>query len=242
MPVIPPQASGSPIPVGAASCSGRPPVACWSAWGGGNPRARLAVPAGLTHLKGTDFALTIGELPVRITDRERLAVAVNGSLPAPVLHWQEGDTVTAARDESAEGDRRRSTGTASSLPTGMDGVPGLSFPGIAPGETFTYQFPVRQSGTYWYHSHSGFQEQLGLYGALVIHPREPEPVAVDRDYVVLLSDWTDENPARVLAKLKKQSDYYNFNQPTLGDLVPGCPARGPERGCCPSGPCGARCA
>ena len=105
------------------------------------------------------------------------------------------------------------------VPTGMDGVPGLSFPGIAPGETFTYRFPVRQSGTYWYHSHSGLQEQAGLYGALVIHPREPEPSTADRDYVVLLSDWTDENPARVLAKLKKQSDYYNFNQPTLGDLV-----------------------
>lgn len=171
---------------------------------------------GLTHLRGTDFALTVGQLAVQITDRERLAVAVNGSLPAPVLHWQEGDTVTLRVTNQL----RESTSIhwhGILLPTGMDGVPGLSFPGIAPGETFTYQFPVRQSGTYWYHSHSGFQEQLGLYGALVIHPREPE--AVDRDYVVLLSDWTDENPARVLAKLKKQSDYYNFNQPTLGDLV-----------------------
>ena len=171
----------------------------------------------LTHLKGTDFALTIGPLPVQITDRKRVAVAVNGSLPAPVLHWQEGDTVTLrVTNQLTESTSIHWHGIL--LPTDMDGVPGLSFPGIAPGETFTYRFPVRQSGTYWYHSHSGFQEQLGHYGALVIHPREPDPVTADRDYVVLLSDWTDENPARVLAKLKKQSDYYNFNQPTLGDL------------------------
>lgn len=171
----------------------------------------------LTHLKGTDFALTIGPLPVQITDRKRVAVAVNGSLPAPVLHWQEGDTVTLrVTNQLTESTSIHWHGIL--LPTGMDGVPGLSFPGIAPGETFTYRFPVRQSGTYWYHSHSGFQEQLGHYGALVIQPREPDPVTADRDYVVLLSDWTDENPARVLAKLKKQSDYYNFNQPTLGDL------------------------
>ena len=171
----------------------------------------------LTHLKGSDFALTIGQLPVRITDRQRVAVAVNGSLPAPVLHWQEGETVTLrVTNQLTEPTSIHWHGIL--LPTDMDGVPGLSFPGIAPGETFTYRFPVRQSGTYWYHSHSGFQEQLGLYGGLVIHPREPDPVTADRDYVVLLSDWTDENPARVLAKLKKQSDYYNFNQPTLGDL------------------------
>ncbi len=171
----------------------------------------------LTHLKGTDFALTIGPLPVQITDRKRVAVAVNGSLPAPVLHWQEGDTVTLrVTNQLTESTSIHWHGIL--LPTDMDGVPGLSFPGIAPGETFTYRFPVRQSGTYWYHSHSGFQEQLGHYGALVIHPRAPDPVTADRDYVVLLSDWTDEIPARVLAKLKKQSDYYNFNQPTLGDL------------------------
>lgn len=173
---------------------------------------------GLTHLSGTDFSLSIGEFPVRITDRERLAVGINGSLPAPVLHWQEGDTVTLrVTNQLSEATSIHWHGII--LPTGMDGVPGLSFPGIAPGETFTYQFPVNQSGTYWYHSHSGFQEQLGLYGPLVIHPRDPEPVSFDRDYVVMLSDWTDEDPDRVFAKLKKQSDYYNFNQPTVGDLV-----------------------
>jgi CopA family copper-resistance protein len=100
----------------------------------------------------------------------------------------------------------------------MDGVPGLSFPGIAPGETFSYRFPVKQNGTYWYHSHSGMQEQLGLYGALVIEPREAESVVADRDHVVILSDWTDENPYRVFSNLKKQPDYYNFHQRTVADF------------------------
>ena len=101
----------------------------------------------------------------------------------------------------------------------MDGVPGLSFNGVRPGETHTYRFTVRQSGTYWYHSHTGFQEQRGLYGALIVEPREPEPFGYDRDHVVMLSDWTDENPDRVFAKLKKQAHYYNFNRRTLGDFV-----------------------
>ena len=100
----------------------------------------------------------------------------------------------------------------------MDGVPGLSFHGIRPGETYTYKFTVTQAGTYWYHSHSGFQEQRGVYGPLVIEPREPDPIASDREHVILLSDWTDEDPERVFAKLKKQSDYYNFNKRTLGDF------------------------
>jgi FtsP/CotA-like multicopper oxidase with cupredoxin domain len=100
----------------------------------------------------------------------------------------------------------------------MDGVPGISFDGIKPGETFIYQFDVRQNGTFWYHSHSRFQEQTGMYGAIVIEPRRPDPFAYDRDYVVLLSDWSDEKPERIYAKLKKQSDYYNFRERTAGDL------------------------
>jgi CopA family copper-resistance protein len=105
------------------------------------------------------------------------------------------------------------------LPANMDGVPGLSFHGIHPGETYTYKFAVRQGGTYWYHSHSGFQEQLGLYGPLVIDPREPEPFQFDREHVVMLADWTDENPKRVFGKLKKQSDYYNRDRRNLGDFL-----------------------
>ena len=104
------------------------------------------------------------------------------------------------------------------LPTDMDGVPGLSFDGIKPGETFEYQFKVGQSGTYWYHSHSGFQEQTGMYGAIVIDPLEPDPVSCDREHVVLLSDWSDEAPEDIYANLKKMSDYYNFRERTAGDL------------------------
>jgi FtsP/CotA-like multicopper oxidase with cupredoxin domain len=97
----------------------------------------------------------------------------------------------------------------------MDGVPGLSFAGIRPGASFEARFPVRQSGTYWYHSHSGLQEQVGAYGPLILHPREPDPFAYERDYVVLLSDWTFEDPHRVLARLKKMSGYYDYQKRTL---------------------------
>jgi CopA family copper-resistance protein len=108
----------------------------------------------------------------------------------------------------------------------VDGVPGLSFRGIAPGETYQYRFHVRQSGTYWYHSHSGFQEQRGLYGPLIVEPLTPEPFSYEREHVVMLSDWTDENPARVFAKLKKMSHYYNFRQRTLVDLFRDLSERG----------------
>ncbi|MEQ1802345.1 MAG: copper resistance system multicopper oxidase [Gammaproteobacteria bacterium] len=187
-------------PLGAASQAGMPAV---------------TLPA---VLEGTDFDLRIGQAPVNITGRERQAIAVNGSLPAPVLRWREGDTVTLrVTNTLAETTSIHWHGIL--VPSAMDGVPGLSFPGIAPGETFTYRFPVRQSGTYWYHSHSGMQEQLGLYGALLIEPREPEPFTAGREHVVVLSDWTDENPHRVLANLKRQPDYYNFRQRTVADFV-----------------------
>jgi CopA family copper-resistance protein len=105
------------------------------------------------------------------------------------------------------------------VPASMDGVPGLSYAGIAPGKTFVYRFPVPQNGTYWYHSHSGFQEQIGLIGALVVEPRDQDPVAYDRDYVVLLSDWSDTAPKTLYSNLKKQSDYYNFHKRTAGTFV-----------------------
>ncbi|KCB31238.1 copper resistance protein A, partial [Bordetella hinzii CA90 BAL1384] len=166
---------------------------------------------------GTEFHLDIGETPVNFTGRPRIATTVNGSVPAPVLHWREGDEVTLhVRNRLAESTSIHWHGIL--LPTGMDGVPGLSFPGIAPGETFTYRFRLRQSGTYWYHSHSGFQEQTGLYGAIVVQPRRRDPVASERDYTVLLSDWTDEDPMQVFHKLKAMPDYYNNIQPSLQSL------------------------
>lgn len=169
-------------------------------------------------LTGNEFDLFIGETPVNITGAARTAMTINGSLPGPILRWREGDTVTLrVRNRLKEDTSIHWHGII--LPANMDGVPGLSFHGIAPDGMYEYKFKVNQNGTYWYHSHSGLQEQLGVYGALVIDAKEPEPFSYDRDYVVLLSDWTDENPTRVLAKLKKQSDYYNYHKRTVGDFI-----------------------
>jgi len=169
-------------------------------------------------LTGTDFDLYIGELPVNFTGAKRTAMAINGSVPGPILRWREGDTVTLrVRNRLQQDTSIHWHGII--LPANMDGVPGLSFHGIAPDGMYEYRFKVQQNGTYWYHSHSGFQEQVGVYGALVIDAKEPEPFSYDRDYVVMLSDWTDEDPARVLSNLKKQSDYYNYHKRTVGDFV-----------------------
>jgi len=175
-------------------------------------RTGLAVPS----LRGRIFDLNIGYETVNFTGREKIATVINGSIPGPVLHWKEGERVTLrVRNHLAHDTSIHWHGMI--LPTGMDGVPGLSFDGIKPGESFTYEFDVRQSGTFWYHSHSRFQEQTGVYGAIVIEPSDPDPVSFDRDYVVLLSDWSDEKPEAIYAKLKKQSDYYNFRLRTAGD-------------------------
>ena len=184
----------------------RPPV--WAVNSPGQPNV----------LTGNEFDLFIGETPVNITGAARTAMTINGSLPGPILRWREGDTVTLrVRNRLKEDTSIHWHGII--LPANMDGVPGLSFHGIAPDGMYEYKFKVNQNGTYWYHSHSGLQEQLGVYGALVIDAKEPEPFSYDRDYVVLLSDWTDENPTRVLAKLKKQSDYYNYHKRTVGDFI-----------------------
>ena len=175
-------------------------------------------PGQANVLTGNDFDLFIGEIPVNITGAARTAMTINGSLPGPILRWREGDTVTLrVRNRLHEDTSIHWHGII--LPANMDGVPGLSFHGIAPDGMYEYKFDVNQNGTYWYHSHSGLQEQAGVYGALVIDAKDPEPFSYDRDYVVLLSDWTDENPDRVLAKLKKQSDYYNYHKRTVGDFI-----------------------
>jgi len=168
-------------------------------------------------LRGNRFDLNIGYQQVNFTGRERMATTVNNSLPAPVLRWKEGERVVMNVSNSLATDTSIHW-HGMILPTEMDGVPGLSFGGIKPGDTFRYEFDVRQYGTYWYHSHSGFQEQTGVYGAIVIDPAEPEPFSYDRDYVILLSDWSDDEPADVYATLKKQSHFYNWQERTLVDL------------------------
>lgn len=178
------------------------------AWASGDPRV----------LTGSAFDLVIGESPVDFTGRRRLATVINGSLPAPLLRWREGDEVRVrVHNHLRELTSIHWHGIL--LPAAMDGTPGLSFPGIAPGESFEYRFRLRQHGTYWYHSHSGLQEQTGLYGPLIVLPRENTEPGVERDYPVVLSDWTDENPLDVLGKLKQQADYYNRHQRTAGDFL-----------------------
>jgi CopA family copper-resistance protein len=169
-------------------------------------------------LTGTEFDLRIQEAPMNFTGAARMAMTVNGTILGPTLRWREGDTVTL-RVANALDEVSSIHWHGILLPANMDGVPGLSFAGIHPGETYVYRFDVRQGGTYWYHSHSGFQEQRGVYGPLIIEPREPEPFLYDREHVIMLSDWTDENPERVFVKLKKQAHYYNFQQRTVGDFI-----------------------
>jgi CopA family copper-resistance protein len=169
-------------------------------------------------LSGTEFNLEIGALAVNFTGQPGMATAVNGRLPGPLLRWREGDAITLRVSN------RLSAPSSIHwhgiiLPADMDGVPGLSFNGIGPGETYVYRFKVNQSGTYWYHSHSRFQEQTGLYGPMVIEPRRGERHGADREHVVLLSEWTDLDPEHIYRTLKRQSNYFNFNRRTVGDFV-----------------------
>ncbi len=168
-------------------------------------------------LTGNRFDLTIGYQTVNFTGRERIATSVNNSVPAPVLRWREGDRITL-RVSNALAHDSSIHWHGIILPTNMDGVPDLSFGGIRPGDTFEYAFDLKQSGTYWYHSHSGFQEQTGLYGAIIVDPLEPEPFTYDRDFVVLLSEWSDEDPEAIYRTLKVHPDYYSQTRRAVSDI------------------------
>ncbi len=167
--------------------------------------------------EGLFFNLDINHTSLDIGGKDAHAITVNGTIPGPLIRLKEGQMTTMAVTNHLKEDTSIHW-HGILVPPGMDGVPGVSFAGIRPGETFTYNFPVKQSGTYWYHSHSGLQEQVGHFGPIIIDPIEPDPFSYDREYIVMLSDWTFENPYRVLAKLKKQSDYYNFQKRTVGDF------------------------
>jgi CopA family copper-resistance protein len=168
-------------------------------------------------LSGTEFNLVIGALPVNFTGQPGIATAVNGQVPAPLLRWREGDVITL-RVSNRLSAPSSIHWHGMIVPADMDGVPGLSFDGIAPGATYVYRFKVNQSGTYWYHSHSRFQEQTGLYGPIVIAPRRGERHHADREHVVLLSEWTDLDPEHIFRTLKHQSNYFNFSRRTVGDF------------------------
>jgi len=190
-------------------------VAAASAVASTRPICRAIAAAQAAILSGTDFQLEIRPMAVNITGRARTATAINGQIPAPILRWREGDTITlTVTNRLSEPTSIHWHGVRT--PSPMDGVPGLSFAGIPPGQTFIYRFPIHQSGTYWYHSHSAFQEQTGVYGPIIIEPKGGYAHPFDRDYVVFLSDWSDESPDTIVSNLKFQSDYYNFNQRTFG--------------------------
>lgn len=174
-------------------------------------------PGRSMQLARTDFDLEVSSMEVNFTGARRTAVAVNGQVPGPLLVWPEGEIITVRV-------KNRLTVPTSIhwhgviVPSDMDGVPGVSFAGIPPGETFVYRFRVNQAGTYWYHSHSRFQEQVGLYGPIVIVPRGGQRHAADREHVVLLSDWSDTDPEHIYRTLKLQSGYYNYGQQTASDF------------------------
>ncbi|MFO7750420.1 MAG: multicopper oxidase domain-containing protein, partial [Desulfobacteraceae bacterium] len=145
------------------------------------------------------------------------AITINGSIPGPVIRMADGkEALIRVHNRLDESTSIHWHGIL--LPFNMDGVPGISFPGIPAGGTFTYRYLVRQNGTYWYHSHTGLQEQLGHYGQLVLEPAEPDPVKYDAEHSIVLSDWTFEKPHRVLWKLKTMEGYYNFQRPTLANI------------------------
>lgn len=179
----------------------------------------LGAPADPGVLDGTagPIDIRVARTPIQVDGRRGRAVTMNGTVPGPLLRFREGEeAVIRVHNELDEDTSIHWHGLI--LPMEMDGVPGVSFPGIPARSTFEYRFPLVQYGTYWYHSHSGLQEQLGHYGPLIIEPAEPAPYGYDREAFVVLSDWTFEDPYRLLAKLKKQPDYYNFQKRTLGDF------------------------
>jgi CopA family copper-resistance protein len=182
-----------------------------------NANTKITTRKKTNELRGNTFNLTIEKTSVNITGNPGIATTVNGMISGPTLRWKEGDIVTINVTNNLEEDTSIHW-HGIILPPGMDGVPGISFDGIKPGKTFTYSFPIVQSGTYWYHSHSGFQEQSGLYGAIVIEPKE-EKLTYDREYVISLSDWSDEKPDNIFRKIKLKADYYNFQQRTVGNFL-----------------------
>jgi CopA family copper-resistance protein len=182
--------------------------------GGGAP-----IRTGFDQVSGETIDLTVGAGQRVVEGRRGHGVAVNGSVPGPLIRLREGQQVRLnVTNHLAEDTSIHWHGLL--LPFQFDGVPGISFPGIKPGETFVYEFPIRQSGTYWYHSHSGLQEQMGHYGPLIIDPAGAEPVQADRDYILLLSEFTARHPHEIMRKLRTGEHYFNHQLPNWSDKYP----------------------
>ena len=200
---------GAGILTGLAALEGIRP-----SWAGqANSPATVVAP-----LCGDVIDLTIAELPLRVGNRTGVATAINGTVPGPLIRLREGQNVTIKITN------RLKVPTSIHwhgvlVPPEMDGVPGVSFAGIKPGETFAYRFQVKQYGTYWYHSHSPGQEQAGLYAPLIFDPMTPDPVKYDREYVIILADWTPLSEDAMISKLKKYPGYFNFQKRTAPEFA-----------------------
>ena len=186
---------------------------------GGHSRGGPRIPAGFGELSGKVIDLTVGRGPRIVEGRRGPGIAVNGTVPGPLIRLREGQNVRINVTNTLDVDTSIHW-HGLLVPFQMDGVPGISFPGIHPRQTFTYEFPIRQSGTYWYHSHSGLQEQSGHYGPLIIEPAGAEPVACDRDYILLLSDFTVHDPHFIMRRLRTGEGYFNRQQTTWTDKYP----------------------
>ncbi|CEF41787.1 copper resistance protein [Acetobacter senegalensis] len=184
-----------------------------------HPASAMASASGIVPAQASSlWNLTVDHTRISIDNKSLNAPCIGGSVPGPILRWQQGDTVSISVTNRLRHEDTSIHWHGVRVPSDMDGVPGLSFAGIKPGDTFTYRFRVHQSGTYWYHSHSGMQEAQGLYGAIVIDPVHPDPNQCDRDYVIVLSEWTDVSPMDMISNLKMQDDYYTFKQRTAASF------------------------
>ncbi|WP_108862292.1 multicopper oxidase domain-containing protein [Ruegeria sp. Alg231-54] len=179
--------------------------------------ATLALCSVTTAQAGT-YNITVDKIRIGTEDFGKKGVGYNSTQTPTILRFKEGEDVTI----NVTNNLRESTSIhwhGLILPFDQDGVPKISFDGIKPGETFTYNFPIKQAGTYWFHSHSGFQEPDGAYGAIVIEPKGGESIRTDRDYVVQLTDTHPHQGKRIMRNLKMSADYYNRSQRTAQDLI-----------------------
>jgi CopA family copper-resistance protein len=203
---------------GSMMAGGGMALAAWlPAWAQTNSSG---IAAPLPEVSGEDIRLRIAHQMMTVDGRESHAIGINGTVPGPLIRLREGQKVRLHVENTLDEDSSIHW-HGLILPFQMDGVPGISFPGIKPRSTFTYEFPVVQAGTYWYHSHSGLQEQMGHYGPIVIDPKDADPVGYDREHVVVLSDHSPLHPHTIFKKLKQQAGYFNRQKQTLAGLLRG---------------------
>ncbi|OYY91834.1 MAG: copper-binding protein [Sphingomonas sp. 28-66-16] len=203
---------------GAAFAGGSFALSAWMpAWA---QTSSSGIAALLPMVSGQDIALTIARQTMRIDGRLSHAIGINGTVPGPLIRLREGQNVRLTVNNDLDEDSSIHW-HGLLVPPQFDGVPGISFPGIKPRSRYLYEFPIKQSGTYWYHSHSGMQEQLGLYGPIVIDPAGDDPVASDREHVIVLSDHSQMSPEAIFRKMKQMPGYFNYQKQTLGGLLAG---------------------